>query len=53
MNTDQIIVLLFVLFIAAVIIDGFVRQWIANERIRKSNTGEGNNHVSGWTFAEK
>ena len=47
MNIEQVAVLLFVVFIAAVTIDGFVREWIANERNKRDDS------AAAFTFAEK
>ena len=48
MNIEQIAVLLFIVFVIAVTIDGFVREWIAEERMKRSDKGD-----STWTFAER
>lgn len=53
MDIQQIAVIVFVLFVLAVVIDGFIREWIANEKIKNSNTGDQNGSSSGWIFAEK
>jgi len=46
MNIAQIAFIAFIVFVLAVVIDGFVRAWVAEERSR-------NDHANNWTFTEK